>query len=479
MAYVTIGRRRCCTGLASVAVGTLFQSCTAQAQNAPAPPQNVRIQRGGDPTSGESSSGNPSGRRLLNESDFKYLGYIDIQTHGGESGYGQGLTHRYVDGQLRFLTLDWNRYPGPEGDTGYVLLNEFSIEGVPLGGFVDRPLRAWKDIFGKPLPMQGQYWGLWWDEGKQRLWTTSAVDYHADYIPTAIYTRTLNNDGTVGGLHHVSLEGIADRRVFGGGQAVPAWFQQQYGVGPYVVGWGGYTSLVAQAGVASMGPSIYAIPDPAAYGNNATIPASAFKTIANHASGSVPTDWWHGTRASQPASFDRGVRKTLTFQNYLDANDPRENPPTPPVGPPTPGNWDGPAPDGLGRWTWTDSHFNTGMWIDTPTRHGFLLVPSLGKGKLWYGSSAGHMEGRQFEFHVYDPVRFGEAIQGTRQPWNVKPSNLWEVKLPGLGDRKPDYGWTIGAAIGATYDEKTGRIYVYGSTGGGELLNRLYIFQLT
>lgn len=87
---------------------------------------------------------------------------------------------------------------------------------------------------------------LWWEESRSRLWTTACEDYTNIAHQVQIYTRTLNDNGTVSNINGpVGLQGINAKRVYGGAQAVPGWFSGAIaGVGPYVVGWGGYTSLV-------------------------------------------------------------------------------------------------------------------------------------------------------------------------------------------------------------------------------------------
>src|SRR5690606_26686029 len=124
------------------------------------------------------------------------------------------------------------------------------------------------------------------------------------------------------------------KRVYGGCTAVPAALVTRLG-GPYVCGWGGYTSLVLQGGGASIGPTMYAIPDPDSIANGATVGA---RTILDAAD----------------AQTHRGVRLTIP-QNYFDGGDPRQNPPTRPTQPPaSTGGWLSPNADGLGWMVWGD-----------------------------------------------------------------------------------------------------------------------------
>jgi hypothetical protein len=335
-------------------------------------------------------------------------------------------------------------------------LDEISLTGYRFGDVVRTPVRSWSAVGGML-----DFRGFWWEEAKDRLWTVAATDYTATVVPTQIYTRTLNDDGTISNLHGpISLEGINAKRVYGGVQPVPSWFQQQYGVGPYVVGWGGYTSLVNQGGGASIGPTMYAIPDPAGYPNGAMVPTGKFRTIMDYAS----------------ASSHRGQRVTIPI-NYYDGGDPRQNPTTAPTSAPaTSGGWQSPAQDGTGWWVWGDSYWNTGQWIDGPRKQGFIAVASLGGGKCYYANSTLNSDKQQYELHIFDPIRLGAAARGQTGIANVRPSSMTELMMPGLGAGKTGNGPTknIGAM---TYDPISKRLYMMGFWTSANM-NRMYVFQV-
>jgi hypothetical protein len=397
-------------------------------------------------------------RTLLTGSDFSFLGYYDMQTLGTNSTYTQGFTSRYVRGDFRLLVYDLDQK-----------VREVSLSGKNYGDLVNSPTNAWN--LSTQQTISGQFVGLWWEESKSRLWTVSAYDYNGSYQQGQIQTRTLNDNGTTSNFRGpVGLSGIPAKRFYGGAQAVPSWFQTKYNVGQYVVGWGGYTSLMAQGGGCSLGPAMYAIPDPGGYGNNTEMP---FKTVMDCAGGTTLHDWYG---KSSPTSFDRGMRLTLPI-NYFDNGDPRQNPSTPPTNPPQPGaQWLSPAPDGRGRFVWGDSYYNTGCWIDGTDKHGFILIASLGYGKCWYGNSTLHYDGRAFELHVFDPVHFGESIAGMRTVWNVRPSSMTQLSLPGLGFACNGNGPTLNVG-GATYDPLTRRLYLM-APGVNACYNRIYVYAV-
>ena len=169
--------------------------------------------------------------------------------------------------------------------------------------------------------------------------------------------RTLNADGTVSNVQGPwGLQGIGQRRIYGGVVAIPSWFQSTYGVDAYgrlgrLLEPHGARPLAARADV-----FFYTFPEPTGYPVG-DIPTSAFKILMEPGNGIYGADWYPN---GSPTSFDRGVRNTDVDNDYD-----------------TP-YWQSPAPDGLGRWTWGDSNWNTGCWIETPTKQGFITVPKAG-----------------------------------------------------------------------------------------------------
>jgi hypothetical protein len=448
-----------------MAVPLLTLGRDAFAQAPPAAPTNVRLVTGSPAAGGA--------KPALTRSDIVHQGYFDVSTNGQDTPFSQGLTHRYVNGELRFLLLD---YMG----SNPAMLTELALRGAKFGDTVSTVTNRWASPWENGTSLTGIFAGLWWDSAASRLWTVDAIDYNATFRQVQIRTRTLNADGTVSDVRGpIGLNGIPDKRVYGGVQPVPTWFQSQYGVGPYAVGFGGYTSLMAQAGAASVGPTLYAIPELTGFANNTEIPQNSFKTLMDCASGTVGTDWYLNSKATAPSSFDRGIRVT-PVTNYFDGNDPRMNPSTPPTVPPTPGNWLSPAPDGYGRWTWGDSYYGAGCWIDGPNKQGFLAIASLAGGKAWYATSTLNFDSRKYEFHIYDSAHLGEAATNKRQPWNVKPVSAWEeTAFTGLGHTFLQGNTPVDNVSAVTYDATTQTLYVMTQAGGNTVYqNRLHVYQV-
>jgi hypothetical protein len=236
---------------------------------------------------------------------------------------------------------------------------------------------------------------------------------------------TLNDNGTVSNIHRVLLS-VPDRQVFGGCQPSPV---AGYA---YVCGWGGYTSRMTCCGRSSIGPTMFAIPDPAIVAEGAMI---TVKTILT-------------------AQADRGYRKTLP-QNYFDCGGACGQQSTggktatrPAAAPPSGSGYLSPNAAGVGYMVWGDSYWNTGI----NTGRGFLMVASLCKGKCWYGDSTLYYDARQFELHIWDPATLTGA--------NIlqRPTSMSELILPNAGD-----AWNAGDgpatnASGATYAD--GKLFV-------------------
>lgn len=402
----------------------------------------LRTNSGGVPVG--SGSGGGSGKAVLQESDFTYLGYYDLNL-GGEFSLGQGLTHRYVGGQLRFLAL------GHDGGTVKYILHE--IVAPALNGTVATS-STWVDPWvTKRGEANGSWHGLWWDEGSSRLWLTSAIDYPDDTyinVTKSINLSVLGSGGTITSTRgQFGLESIGARAIYGGATLIPSWFQSQYGVGPYAVGFGGYTSRMSQGLVPSMGPMLVAVPDPAGYSDEADIPASAYKILADHRSGTI--------HSAEGTGYDRGRRTSSAYTNYIGngldyqalGREPAEG--------------DAAGPWNNGRWNWTDSAYGNAAWIDLPTKHGFVMVPHLTSGRIWYQSSTIQFDGLTSEFQVYNPDHLGEVASSTRAAYNLDPTSQWTpdwaTLIPnGLYGRGS--GYPIQTVKGASWDATAGRFYV-------------------
>ncbi len=410
-----------------------------------------------------------SPRRLLGQSDFAYLGYWRMPGTLGAStsDYSLGLAMRYVAGQRRFLSLG---YSGAGGNPAYRVVeyipNNPSPPSLESTSVTVTNTWAGHDLWGATgYDGSGARVGLYVDPAAPNdLWYTSVGDYpQGSYSANAVNSlsvRTLNPDGSCSGFGGFwGLQGVGARANYGGLRRVPSWFAAANGVGPYLTGFGGYSSLYAQGLGASLGPLWYFTPDPRTFPQNAsyfdvtpTIPASAFKTGADCRSGSTITDWQAQGYAAR--TQDRGVRVTSVL-NYFDSGAYTA------AGGQTvaPTRWLSPMPgdpDGLGRWAWIESYNGAFNWIDNDagsrSAHGIVCVLSAGTGHEWYEASNRHSDGKTVEIHVYDPADVAAVLAGTLAPYKLRPRSAWEVILPQLG---------IGSVDGAAFDPTTSTLFLY------------------
>lgn len=447
----------------------------------------------------------PRHRRLLREQDFTYLGYYDIPDNLWTTGfaYGQGLTHYYVSGQLRFISCCYDTGVSPRYRVGEFTLPA-SFGGTVVAG------TTWADIWnGQPsssTPFTGSgqdHLSFWWEEEQSRLWTATVLDYpqggYSNAATASYSVRDLNSNGTISNFKgFFGFEGIGDRCNNGGLRRVPTWFKNQYSVGPYIGGHGAYNSLMGQGLGASLGPmfifpgSDFSGATGLPYGSTSNSVASAsIKIGADHRSGATNTlDWFSDFNGR---TFDRGVRKTLTVANWFDGNDTRSNPSTLPTYPTDlaadPQWWYGPTggsapgdPDNYCRWCWGDSYHDTFCWIDNDAgsraAHGMFAVASLCNEIACYISSALTCQSRVCEGHVFDPAHVGECVIGNRAVYNVRPTNLFQLS-PGGTSFRGDPGYPWGAIDGATFDQTTNRLYLcHRQRSGAPTESRLFVYYV-
>jgi hypothetical protein len=292
----------------------------------------------------------------------------------------------------------------------------------------------------------------------------AAIDYTVDVIPTQIYTRTLNTNGTVSNVRGpISLSGIPAKRVYGGAFEFPSWFRSQYGVQQYAVGFGGYTSLMLQGGNISLGPAMYAVPDPASYSSGSTLSTSEFRTLLDFA----PPNQYRGTRLTLPLNYFDGGGGTGAQQTGSNTR-----PTYPPL---SSGSWLSPAADGTGWWTWGD-HYEGAMFIDGTTKAGIVMLASVGMGATWYANSTLNYDNRAVELHVYDPAQVGAVAQGKTAITGVKPAAMGVLSQ--IVEPAGSIHFTgNGPNFAPAYDSVGKRLYVLSfGTGITGYHNRLHVY---
>lgn len=407
----------------------------------------------------------PPGRQLLTAGDFALLGHFDVQGNAApDLPYGSGFTHRYVGGQLRFLTSPFNG--------GQANVVEFAP--AAFGQTVTTLTNTWPEAYPAGWRGGAVWRTLWWDEQSQRLRTSVSLDYPQSGIPIdetrCLGSCVLNPDGTVSGASSlVRLQGVGQRAIVGGTRRVPLWFRTAHGVGEYVSGFGGYTSLMAQGLGPSLGLFLACHPAAETYPDEGLVPDSLLSVLADHRSGATAAQDWYAN--GSPSTFDRGVRNP-DVDNEFDSDT----------------YWKSPAPDGLGRWVWGDSYQSSLCWVDddagSRNKHGIITAGTFYSGRAWYETSTLHCERRTAEIHVFDPVHLAEVKAGTRQPWNVKPVSRLDItdilKAGCDALRGRDGAGPEGGIAGATFDPMTNRLWLcsHWTTYSAPYNSRVWCFEV-
>lgn len=318
-----------------------------------------------------------AGSPTLTMADFTYLGAFQVPNTypNGDSGFASGLTFRYVNSQLRFLSYYLNG-----AVTEFVPPSTLGTGGsVPSATFV----RRWNNVTSGKSPSGYGLRGLHWDELDQRLyWVFSNAYNTAASAPSFGWSRLNDTDGTASGFGPYSFPSPPGYKAIKGMTAIPAAYRSRLGGYRLAAGFGGYESVMT-AGPASMGPTLAAFDSQllSTLGEGSTLPSSGVRVLVHHPH--------NGSPYTSPMRAKRNP-------NYLQTQDgwiPRS---------------------GIGYWTWTDSVAQSGVWIDTGTRQGFLVLvrQSMG-GEQATVVNASPLGGLRYRMDLAGPlanVRVGETI---------------------------------------------------------------------
>ncbi len=138
--------------------------------------------------------------------------------------------------------------------------------------------------------------------------------------------------------------------------------------------------------------------------------------------------------------------------------------------------------DGVGYWSWTDWIWQGGVWIDLPSKHGLLYMPTLGRGRTWYGNATLNAEHAAHAWYVYDPASLALVAQGKKKQWEIQPTHTWDVHFENI--TYPMAGWHDEPAhmiTGVAFDPSTSLLYaaVRFAVGSGSAAQHLvYVFHV-
>jgi hypothetical protein len=322
-------RRRFLSDLAcwGVASSAILGSHSSRAQSRPAAPTALRF-----PT-----------KAVLGPGDFTYLGSFYAYNDGAQAIFQRGLTHRYVGGNLRLYTIS-------SRNTGFHLY-EIVVPAPNMSSYSNAMLAndfgnicSGKMVVDNPNPTIEIY-GIYWDEIDGRMYWLFQDIYNIVCPESASIGYSTLDDSSHGGtgIKAVRMPASIGCKVTHGITPIPAAFALQYTKGWRLgLGYGGYESGVA-SGPASMGPALIAI-DPA------EITAAANQGYLKNAKVMVKHDY-NGNDRTSPW---RARRDTDYYNSFGDGWNPGSEP--------------------YGFWQWTDYIKQSAVWIDLPTKHGFLVM---------------------------------------------------------------------------------------------------------
>ncbi|MBL8821227.1 MAG: PKD domain-containing protein [Planctomycetia bacterium] len=393
----------------------------------------------------------PINKPLLNQGDFTYLGSFNLprSANGWSSAYTTGgLTHRYVNGNLQFLTTS-HVYSGG-------LVYEFNYPGIAQGTTLPRAtvVRNWGDVYTgnkwvgndggtSQISAGAPTYGLYYDQNLGRLYWNYGHWYNATHPnnPSMGYSILNDTTGIATGVGAWRLENRPEKFSRGGTLRIPQWFADEYTDGKSLgVGFGGYFSIISSG---SFGPSLAAVNDPDI---NANPNRSA---LENTPLAGYP----HGAPA-------RGERNPNYYSTYDG------------------GAWN--PENGVGHWTWSDIIYGSATWIDNSNYGGLLYLAKTGTGNVYYQNSDRHASGFVYEWMIYNPKDLADVASGIKQQWEIQPQYRWvDNVLP--SSQNPWSGDGLSQVGGVTFDSTTNRLYVLVNAVDRDLYEsfpRMYVYQV-
>jgi len=362
-------------------------------------------------------------RRLLAPGDIRFLGAVRMPSGtsaGGDAAWGRGLAVRRVAGRVHLLslTVDGDLYevalPAVSRRAPYPLAREVALHGEVTAG------RTRLDGSGRT----GDVRGLFWDDRDRRLYWTVGDGYNAvSGADPSIGYSTITGDG-LRSAGPWAIRGRSCKMRMGGVLAVPPGAAARLGGRRLAAGFGGYFSIAA-TGPASMGPALSAFAPGDLTADRTPV---AGTTLLGY------------PFTSRPYGPPGRARRDPDYRTEFDGWRPR---------------------GGTGYFTWTDTIWQGGVWIETPRVHGVLFLPTLGNGRVWYEASTLRAERASHAWMVYDPADLLAVAGGRRRQWAIQPRRAWRVRYPGLPDPLP--GWADeprNMVTGAVWDPVDRRLYV-------------------
>ena len=304
------------------------------------------------------------GKSVVMPDDFEFIGAFALpegNLAGGYLGYYTGLTHRYINGELKLYTIAGpysNRLPG-----GYML-----EVPVPVNISLTKPYPrqndyvSFGDIFQDKITKISEGYTpanpgiglaetgiprIYWDERDQRMYWTRVTFYDNNYWPdTALGFSILDDEAKTGtGIGNWIIPSEVNpngaKRWSFSMTGIPDWFADAFLGGRRLgVGFGGGVSIISNG--ASLGPTLYAIkpPDPAVEPHMSMLSTPSI-ALLSHLFG-----------------FERPARLNASMPHFMASSPDRD----------------------LYTWGSYGTNSPVGIWIDSANKHGVITFATLASG---------------------------------------------------------------------------------------------------
>ena len=430
-------------------------------------------------------------RTSLTGNDLSFVGAFAMPRLVGDNeqtAYGNGLALRRVNGQVRLFSTAYK--------ADNFSLYEVSVPTLKTSpGWNEAPLiKAWGYVMSDSVGLVN---GIYWDDTDKRLYYSSSWNYITSgdpYQPSLGYI-TISPDETTTTSH--GLWGFANRsvkQVNFGLTAVPSDFAAQYLNGKRLAaGFGGNQSAVG-FGPGSYGPTLTAFAPPTTEAEGGYLSNTPLVGY-----GGSHAEWTSGSRPAISRAWrddDQllGIYGALSDPDNSTGNDTGawnytgdEN-----------FYWQGYSVTGASRaylpdyitfpesaiktkhWVagnsfWTADYLGqSGAWIQTTNKEGFLLLPTFSTGHVYYESSEPKAEGFKHQWYIYSRDQLASVATGSVAESEIQAAR-YPVDFSHLGvTSSPFSGNPPWRCTGMAFDPADNRLYVMLSQASNAPLNNMY-----
>jgi len=396
----------------------------------PTPRAVIQVrQRPPEPATPPPPAQGPSAKKVLSFDDFEYAGSFKIPHGPGQDlpFSHSGLALRKAKDGAKRMFFNYT-LPGMElVEVAIPPLIKLDATGEHKALKTAKVVKEWGRLAVKApkvrehdeLKQIHANGGFWWDEAEGMLYWTWWHSYWCGGAPPVLGASRLPERGEATHYGPWSVTGGNHKWYWGGVIGLPKAFADKYTGGrTLALGFGtGYSGTYA----GSLGPSLGAIdrPDP----KKTTVPVTPL------------LGYYKGAAAPRDGGY------------FLAGGD----------------GWMGKQPESPAKGTCGSGDLvRSGIYIDTPTRHGFLAFYFLQMGRLGYDYGAATAAGYAHWWYFYDPKDLGAVAKGLKKPGQVMPRSRTNVRLPPTGSRS-----YLSRITGSCFDPETKLLYVHAMLSNG------------